>query len=45
VIAAVLTGALDMSAFRCPVAVICGGNAAADEVFFHYHAAAVAKAR
>jgi threonine dehydratase len=45
VIAAILTGAVDISAYRCPVALICGGNAAADEVFYHYHGAAVAKGR
>jgi threonine dehydratase len=45
VIAAILTGAVDVSAYRCPVALICGGNAAADEVFYHYHGAAVAKGR
>ena len=42
VIAALLTGAVNVDAFRAPVAVICGGNAAADSVFATYEAAAAA---
>ncbi len=44
VIAAWRSGAVDLSAYRQPVFVICGGNAAADPVFEHYEAAARAKA-
>lgn len=43
VIAALQTGAADISAFRCPVAVICGGNAGAEPVFQAYEAQARAK--
>jgi threonine dehydratase len=38
VIAALQTGAVDSARYRCPVAVICGGNAAADDVFGAYAA-------
>jgi threonine dehydratase len=43
VIAAIQTGAVDVSAYKNPVALICGGNAAADTVFANYEAAAKAK--
>lgn len=43
VIAAWRTGAVDLAAYRHPVFVICGGNAAAEPVFTHYEAAAKAK--
>lgn len=36
VIAAVMTGAVDLSRFRAPVALICGGNAGAEPVFEMY---------
>ncbi len=36
VIAAVRSGAVDVSDYARPVALICGGNAAAGEVFAHY---------
>lgn len=44
VIAAWQTGAIDLSAYRHPALVICGGNAAAAPIFDAYHAAAAAKA-
>jgi threonine dehydratase len=34
---------VDLAAYRCPVALICGGNAAADSVFAHYSEAALKK--
>lgn len=40
VIAALQTGAIDLSAFEHPVAVICGGNASAETVFADYEALA-----
>jgi threonine dehydratase len=43
VIAALRTGAVDIGSFACPVAVICGGNAAAEPVFTAYEAQARAK--
>jgi threonine dehydratase len=36
VIAALQTGAIDVSRFQCPVALICGGNASADSVWATY---------
>jgi threonine dehydratase len=42
-IAALRTGKADVSAFQCPVALICGGNAAADSVWKVYEDAAAAK--
>jgi threonine dehydratase len=36
VVAAIRTGAVDLSRFRRPVALICGGNAAAEDVFVNY---------
>ena len=36
VIAALLTGAVDVSAHTHPVALICGGNAAAESAFAAY---------
>ncbi|MFO7168752.1 MAG: threonine/serine dehydratase [Chloroflexota bacterium] len=35
-VAAILSGAADVSGARCPVAVVCGGNAAAEAVFAGY---------
>jgi threonine dehydratase len=35
-VAAALTGAMDISGARCPVALVCGGNAAAESVFAGY---------
>lgn len=43
-IAAWRSGAVDLSRFRQPVFVICGGNAAAESVFASYEAAARARA-
>jgi threonine dehydratase len=43
VIAAIRTGAVDVSRYACPVALICGGNAAADTVWKTYEDAAIAK--
>lgn len=40
VIAAIQTGAVDLSGFQHPVAVICGGNASAESVFTGYEAIA-----
>jgi threonine dehydratase len=40
VIAAIQTGAVDIARHRCPVALICGGNAAANTVFNAYAQAA-----
>ena len=34
---------VDLAAYRCPVALICGGNAAADSVFDYYSEAALKK--
>ena len=39
VIAAFQSGAVDLSRYQRPVALICGGNAAADEIFARYEAA------
>jgi threonine dehydratase len=39
VIAAFQSGVLDLSRFKRPVALICGGNAAAEDVFLRYTAA------
>ena len=43
VIAALLTGAVDVSRFHHPVALICGGNAAAETVWSTYEDMAAAK--
>lgn len=43
VIAALQTGAVDLSGFKHPVAVICGGNASAESVFAEYEALAIEK--
>jgi len=43
VIAAIQTGAVDVSRFRCPVALICGGNTAAESVWATYADAAQKK--
>lgn len=43
VIAALLTGVVDVSRFRHPVALICGGNAAAETVWTTYEDMAAAK--
>jgi threonine dehydratase len=39
-VAAIQTGVVDVADFACPVALVCGGNAAADGVFDAYVAAA-----
>jgi len=43
VIAAIRSGAVDVSRYACPVALICGGNASADTVMAVYEDAARAK--
>ncbi|MEN9936456.1 MAG: hypothetical protein RLZZ387_3035 [Chloroflexota bacterium] len=35
-VAAIMAGAVDLSGARCPAAVVCGGNAAAESVFAAY---------
>lgn len=39
-VAAIQTGAVDVTGYACPVALVCGGNAAADSVFDAYASAA-----
>jgi threonine dehydratase len=43
-LAALMTGAVDLSSYAHPVALVCGGNAAVEGVFDSYLAAAKAKA-
>lgn len=43
VLAAIMTGAADVSGYQCPVALICGGNAAAEPIWENYRSAAIAK--
>ncbi len=45
VIAALRTGAVDVTGCRCPAALICGGNADASAIWPQYEALAQAKAR
>ncbi|MBL8132985.1 MAG: threonine/serine dehydratase [Anaerolineae bacterium] len=42
-IAAIQMGLIDLSAYRCPVALICGGNAAAEGIWTYYEGLARAK--
>lgn len=42
-VAAINKGAIDVSPFNCPVALICGGNAAAEGVWHYYYDLAAAK--
>ncbi|MBK8022063.1 MAG: threonine/serine dehydratase [Chloroflexi bacterium] len=42
-IAAIQSGAIDLARYRCPVALICGGNAAAEGIWTYYESMARSK--